>query len=95
MSGMLGASAAQAPNEEQLLGKLETMKAMIEDVNRQFQDPVRARVRAPLCVWPESRAHFTIHSSYSTFVSSVLAATLCAATHDVHLRLHSRVLVSV
>ena len=50
MSGMLGASAAQAPNEEQLLGKLETMKAMIEDVNRQFQDPVRARARTCECV---------------------------------------------
>jgi pyridoxine/pyridoxamine 5'-phosphate oxidase len=39
MSGMLGAGA-QAPNEEQLLGKLEVMKATIEEVNRQFQDPV-------------------------------------------------------
>ncbi len=38
MTGMMGASAA-VPSEEQLLGKLETMKAMIEDVNRQFQDP--------------------------------------------------------
>ncbi len=38
MTGMIGASSA-VPSEEQLLGKLETMKAMIEDVNRQFQDP--------------------------------------------------------
>lgn len=38
MSGMLGAPASM-PNEEQLLGKLEVMKATIENVNAQFQDP--------------------------------------------------------
>ena len=50
VQGMMGAAGGNMPSEEMLLGKLEQTKQNIEMVNRQFQDPVRARVTASLWV---------------------------------------------
>lgn len=43
MSTLMG---GQADATEDMFSKLESMRAVITEVNTQFKDPVRARVRA-------------------------------------------------